>query len=109
MNFTATYQKPSGMSLKAALGWEYFFGKAGCWQAAHIADGCWIVTDEECNLDNARIFPDDDTFFEWMEFTVDDNLDDDPGEFLKNFVSIPELLSDDVILAIMETLDGSDR
>ena len=95
MTFTAAFPNPPVMSLKARLSWEYFFGfSCGGWAAVHTQDGCWIVTDEACDLATASVYPDDDSFIDWLESVADDHLGDDRVEFLQSFCRLPELVND---------------
>jgi len=105
MTFTASFPDPPEMSLKARLTWEYFFGKScGGWACARTSDGVWITTDEACDLDNARIYPDDESFVSWLESVADDHIDDDRVEWFRNFTKIPELVDNDVALAMERLL-----
>ena len=93
---------PKGLSLKAKLAWEYFFGSScGCWCCARTSDCSWIITDEAANLDAAMVYPDDDAFIDWLEATADEHLTEDPVGFLRCFVLIPEIIDDFVAEAMM--------
>ena len=59
-------------------------------------NGEWIVLDETHNLNNSSVFPDDDTFIDWLESAVDENIENDSTEFFRNFCSVQELIDDDV-------------
>ena len=58
--FTAPLPNPPSMNLRARLAYIYFFGDGNCntggWACAHTQDGCWIVTDESCDLTQASIY-----------------------------------------------------
>ena len=108
MNFTAPFPNPPEMSLKARLSWEYFFGlSCGGWAAVKTRDGCWIVTDEGCDLAQASIYPDDDSFFEWLESAADDHLGDDRVGFIQNFCAIKELITDTVAREMEKVINAS--
>lgn len=102
MTFTASMATPpENMSLKARLAWEYFFGAAcGGWACVRTEDGAWIVTDEGCNLDTASIYPDDDSFIAWLEAVAEDHIGDDCIEWFRSFVAVPELVDNDVAVAM---------
>lgn len=102
---TSIATPPENMSLKARLAWEYFFGTScGGWALAHTADGCWIVTDEACDLEQASIYPDDDSFIDWLESVADDHITDDRVEWFRQFVAVKELIDNDVALAMERLL-----
>lgn len=62
---------------------------------------CWIiVTDEACNLDTASIYPDDDSFIAWLEAVAEDHIGDDRVEWFRSFVAVPELIDNDVAVAM---------
>ena len=103
MTFTGMMaEKPEGMSLKAQLGWKYFFD--GGW-AATTAGDIWIITDEGCDLSYAQVFPDAESFVDWLESVVDDHLESDRLDFLRSFCSIPELVDDRVAEEMMRVID----
>ena len=91
---------PENMSLKARLAYIYFFGDGksnfGGWACARTGEGVWVVSDEACELDWASIYPDDDSFVAWLEAVADDHISDDRVEWFRGFVSVPELVDDDV-------------
>lgn len=60
------------------------------------SDGCWVVTDEACELENAMIYPDEESFVAWLESVADDHNNDDRVEWFRRFVRIPELVDDSV-------------
>ena len=103
MTFTGTMaEKPEGMSLKAQLGWKYFF--EGGW-AVTKAGEVVIVSDEGCDLQYAQVFPDEESFISWLESVVDDHLDSDRLEFLRSFVSVPELVNARVAEEMMSVIN----
>ena len=56
INYEGTFPQAPDMPLRARLGWEYLFGtERPDWACVHTTDGMWIVTDEACDLDNARV------------------------------------------------------
>lgn len=104
MTFTASpAPQPPSLSLRAKLSWHYFF-EAG-WEVVHTGDGPYIVTDEALELENATLFPDEDAFVSWLETVCCEHLNDDPVGFLQNFVSIPELINEEVASIICSHLD----
>ena len=104
MTFTGTMaDPPANMSLRAKLSWHYFFN--GGWAVVRTGDGCFIVTDEALELENASIYPDEDAFICWLETVCSDHLNDDPVGFLSCFCSLPELINEDVASIICSHLD----
>ena len=106
--FTAPLPNPPSMNLRARLAYICFFGDGNCytggWACAHTQDGCWIVTDESCDLTQASIYPDDDSFIEWLESVATEHLEDDRVEFFKLFCSVKELVNDEVARAMERLL-----
>ena len=101
MTFTASMATPPPMSLKARLAWEHFFGAAcGGWACARTADSAIVVTDEACDLEQASIYPDDDSFPAWLEAVAEDHMEDDRVEWFRSFVVGTELVDNDVALAM---------
>ena len=101
---------PQGISLKAKLAWQYFFENNAGWIAVTTDDGSWIVMDEAFDLNTSMVFPDQDSFVEWLETTAEEHLKDDPIEFLKSFVSVPDIIDESVtetILKRIEVVDGT--
>ena len=89
------------MPLKARLAWEYFFGAAcGGWACVRTADGAIVVTDEACDLEQASIYPDDDSFTAWLEAVAEDHIEDDRVEWFRQFVVVKELVDNDVAVAM---------
>ena len=109
LTFTATSPAPpDGISLKATLSYLYFFGDSHLnlrsWQCVRTCSGSWIVTDEACDLDECSVYPYDESFMLWLETVADEHLNDDPVEFLRNFVAVGELISPSVAEEIMKLL-----
>ena len=67
-------------------------------------DSVYIVTDESRDLERASIYPDQSELVEWLESCADAHLEDDPKEFLSNFVEVPDLLFPSVIEEIKKNL-----
>ncbi len=93
------------MSLKAQLAWDYFFENG--WAVTRTDDGIYIVTDEACDLYTAGIYSDEEALIDWLEEATEENLKDDPEDYLRTFVSIRGLLSTDVVAAMIELVCGS--
>ena len=110
-SFEGTFPNAPEMPLRAKLGWEYFFeSNHPDWGCVHTADGMWIVTDEACDLDNAMIYPNDESFIEWLDSVATENLNDSPVEFLSCFVHIRELVTQEVASAMKKVIeDGSTK
>ena len=101
---------PQGISLKAKLAWQYFFENNAGWIAVKSDDGPWIVMDEAFDLNTGMVFTDQDSFVDWLEITAEEHLKDDPIEFLKSFVSVPDIIDEyvpETILTRIEAVDGS--
>ena len=102
--------RPVDILLKAKLAWQYFFENNAGWIAVTTDDGSWIVMDEAFDLNTSMVFPDQDSFVEWLETTAEEHLKDDPIEFLKSFVSVPDIIDESVtetILKRIEVVDGT--
>ena len=102
--------RPEDISLKARLAWKYFFENNAGWIAVKTDDGPWIVMDEGFDLNTSMVFPEQDSFVEWLEITAEEHLKDDPIEFLKSFVSVPDIIDESVtetILKRIEVVDGT--
>ena len=106
MNFYGSEAlQPDGLSLKAQLAWSYFFENG--WAVTRTESGVYIVTDEACDLSIAGIYPDEEALIAWLEEATEENLKDDPEDYLRSFVSIRGLLSPSVITAMIELIDPS--
>lgn len=68
-----------------------------------------IVTDEGCDLQYAQIFPDEESFISWLEAVVDDHLECDRLDFLKSFVSVPELVDARVAEAMLRVINPTEE
>ena len=99
---------PQGISLKAKLAWQYFFENNAGWIAVTTDDGSWIVMDEAFDLNASMVFPDQDSFVEWLETTAEEHLKDDPIEFLKSFVSVPDIIDESVAETILKRIEAVD-
>lgn len=100
LSFTTSMSpKPDNLSLKASLGWHYFFENG--WAVVKTTDGAFIVTDEAMALSSATVFPDEDSLTEWLESVVDDHLSDDAIDFLRTFVKIDGLIDDFIAEAMV--------
>ena len=105
-DYEGTYPKPPEMHLRARLGWEYFFGNSPDWACTRTEDGAWILTDERCDLDHAFVHPDDDALIEWLDLVVREHLEDDPENFLENFVIVKELMNPEVAAVMKKIIMG---
>ena len=47
-------------------------------------------------LENASIYPDDDSFTAWLEAVATDHIEDDRVEWFRQFVVVKELVNDEV-------------
>lgn len=109
LTFTANpMPRPANMSAKAALAWDYFeFGRT--WLAVEAANGEIIVTDEAADLNGAQIFPDADSFLEWLEAGSDDQLSGNPKDYLIACGAVKkEIASDAVIASVLASLEAAD-
>ena len=101
-------RRPDDIPLKAKLAWKYFFENNAGWIAVKTDDGPWIVMDEGLDLNTGLVFPDKDSFVEWLETTAEEHLKDDPIEFLKSFVSVPDIIDESVAETILKRIEGVD-
>ena len=95
---------PSNMSLKARLAYAYLFYEDSDWHCVRTTTDHWIVVIGN-NLNDAEICPDEESFIAWLEQIAEENLEDDPKEFISAlFVShgvrIDDLIDDEVAEAI---------
>lgn len=100
ISFTASpASKPENLTLKASLGWHYFFENG--WAVVKTADGAYIVADEAMELSSATVFPDEEELLSWLESVVDDHLSDDPISFLRSFVTVDGLIDEFIAEAMV--------
>lgn len=105
--FTGTFPERPEMPLRARLAWEYFFGgKNPDWACVKTSSGCWIVTDEAHDLGSCDIYLTTEDFVSWLDRVAFDHLSEDADGFLENFVSVPGLLSEDVVKSIKNRFVG---
>ena len=95
---------PSNMSLKARLAYAYLFYEDSDWHCVRTTTDHRIVVIGN-NLNDAEICPDEESFIAWLEQIAEENLEDDPKEFISAlFVShgvrIDDLIDDEVAEAI---------
>ena len=95
---------PSNMSLKARLAYAYLFYEDSDWHCVKTTTDHWIIVIGN-NLNDAEICPDDESFIAWLEQIAEENLEDDPKEFISAlFVShgvrIDDVIDDEVAEAI---------
>ena len=110
IEFQGTFTEQPQMSLKAKLAWQYYFGTdtgtdKQSWACIHPNDGTWIVCDEERDLDYASIFPDDDSFINWLEETTNERLQYEAENFLSQFITVPELATEKTVRAMLEIVE----
>ena len=101
--------KPDDLSLKASLAWDYYEFNVGerNWFCVETMDGGIIVTDESRSLDNAFVFPDYDSFLEWLESDATGKLVEDPAAYFRDCGVVPDnLLSDAVVQALLSTINA---
>ena len=92
------------MSLSARLAWKYFFENG--WSIIRTENGMYIVMDEACDLETAQIHPDKESLVSWLEGTTARIMEDDPEDFLRNFVSVPELASEPFVKVLKDMLEA---
>ena len=102
---------PSNMSLKARLAYAYLFYEDSDWHCVKTTTDHWIVVIGN-NLNDAEICPDEESFIAWLEQIAEENLEDDPKEFISAlFVShgvrIDDLIDDEVAEAIRKRVNSS--
>ena len=107
IKFTAdAMEKPKNMSKLAELAWNYLDFPCGTWCVAQ-ANETVIVTDESADFDSAVVFPDNDSFLDWLEHTAEDNMRrvDDARDFLIAAGAISgAIATDDVVKAVMDSV-----
>ena len=102
---------PANMSLKARLAYAYLFYEDSDWHCVKTTTDHWIVVIGN-NLNDAEICPDEESFIAWLEQIAEENLEDDPKEFISAlFVShgvrIDDLIDDEVAEAIRKRVNSS--
>ena len=102
---------PSNMSLKARLAYAYLFYEDSDWHCVKTTTDHWIIVIGN-NLNDAEICPDEESFIAWLEQIAEENLEDDPKEFISAlFVShgvrIDDLIDDEVAEAIRKRVNLS--
>ena len=102
---------PSNMSLKARLAYAYLFYEDSDWHCVKTTTDHWIIVIGN-NLNDAEICPDEESFIAWLEQIAEENLEDDPKEFISAlFVShgvrIHDLIDDEVAEAIKKRVNSS--
>ena len=102
---------PSNMSLKARLAYAYLFYEDSDWHCVRTTTDHWIVVIGN-NLNDAEICPDEESFIAWLEQIAEENLEDDPKEFISAlFVShgvrIDDLIDDEVAEAIRKRVNSN--
>ena len=98
-------ERPAGLSLKAQIGWEYYFGQEG-WACFNLSDGTWLVLNEDLDIDSAEVFVNDESFTDFLKIIVDEKLAEEGElEFFSRFVTVPDLVTGDVALAMRQVID----
>ena len=106
IEFTATaLEKPADMPLLADLAWRYFDFNSCGWCAALIGE-CILVTDESGDAsENSMVFPDEDSFIEWLTTCAREHLQDAPRDFLIACDMIhPSVATDAVVDAVLAAI-----
>ena len=102
---------PANMSLKARLAYAYLFYEDSDWHCVKTTTDHWIIVIGN-NFNDAEICPDEESFIAWLEQIAEENLEDDPKEFISAlFVShgvrIDDLIDDEVAEAIKKRVNSS--
>ena len=91
-------EMPDGLSLKAQMGWEYYFGP--------INDGPWLVLGKNRDLNTAEVYIDDEAFFDFLKMNVDEKLEEEGAQkFFSRFVTVPDLVTEEVAQAMRQVID----
>ena len=103
-------EMPDGLSLKAQMGWEYYFGQEGrvCFSFSDgtINDGPWLVLGKNRDLNTAEVYIDDDAFFDFLKMNVDEKLEEEGAQkFFSRFVTVPDLVTEEVAQAMRHVID----
>ncbi len=59
------------------------------------------------NLSTSAVYPDDEAFIDWLEQVTTDHLADDAVEYLKSFVTVPDLIDDFIAEALVLRINES--
>jgi len=98
-------EQPVSLSTKAQLGWDYYFRQQD-WLCFNLTDGTWLVCNEYHDLDSAETFTNDESFVDFLEKIVDDKLEEDgAAEFFSQFVAVPEIVSEEVAMAMKKVIE----
>ena len=102
---------PSNMSLKARLAYAYLFYEDSDWHCVKTTTDHWIIVIGN-NLNDAEICPDEESFIAWLEQIAEENLEDDPKDFISALlvsrgVRIDDLIDDEVAGAIKKRVNSS--
>ena len=103
-------EMPDGLSLKAQMGWEYYFGQEGCvcfsFSDGTINDGPWLVLGKNRDLNTAEVYIDDEAFFDFLKTNVDEKLEEEGTQkFFSRFVTVPDLVTEEVAQAMRQVID----
>ena len=103
-------EMPDGLSLKAQMGWEYYFGQEGCvcfsFSDGTINDGPWLVLGKNRDLNTAEVYIDDDAFLDFLKTNVDEKLEEEGAQkFFSRFVTVPDLVTEEVAQAMRQVID----
>ena len=98
-------ERPECLSLQAQIGWEYYFGQEG-WACFHLNDGTWLVLNGDLDIDAAEVFVNDESFTDFLKQIVDDRIEEEGElEFFSRFVTVPDIVTGDVALAMRQVID----
>ena len=96
-------EMPDGLSLKAQMGWEYYFGR---FSDGTINDGPWLVLGKNRDLNTAEVYIDDEAFFDFLKMNVDEKLEEEGAQkFFSRFVTVPDLVTEEVAQAMRQVID----
>ena len=60
---------PKNMTPNAQIAWYYFLAQG--WFYFLTEDGHYVLVDENYDLDDANVFPDDESFIRYMDSTIE--------------------------------------
>lgn len=64
------------------------------------------MCNEYHDLDSAETFTNDESFVDFLEKIVDDKLEEDgAAEFFSQFVAVPEIVSEEVAMAMKKVIE----